>query len=183
MYHFVGNQYMVSPAFGALNPLYKKIAFAFAIPTILYLGALYSNVSAKYIFHRVFRAPGRSHHRTSNTATGWAAWAGIVGATWVAAFVLAEVIPFFSDLLRLMGSLFDCWFGFIFWGMAYLTLYPGALKWAGPARTLETLFNYFLILLGLYILVAGTYISVQSIIDSYAANKVGTAFSCASNGI
>ncbi|KZP23153.1 hypothetical protein FIBSPDRAFT_737831 [Athelia psychrophila] len=173
MYHFVGNQYMVSPAFGALNPLYKKIAFAFAIPTILYLGALYSNVSAKYIFHRVFRAPGRSHHRTSNTATGWAGWAGIVGA-----------IPFFSDLLSLMSSLFaDCWFGFIFWGMAYLTLYPGALKWAGPARTLETLFNYFLILLGLYILVAGTYTSVQSIIDSYAANTVGTAFSCASNGI
>ncbi|KAF7986701.1 hypothetical protein HWV62_20226 [Athelia sp. TMB] len=180
MYHFIGNQYMVAPAFGSLTPLYKKIAFSFAIPTILYLGALYSSVSSRYIFFRIFR---NSHHRHSNTLIGWATWAGIVGATWVLAFVIAEVIPFFSDMLSLMSSLFDCWFGFIFWGMAYLTLYPGALKWEGPWRTLETLFNYFLILLGLYILVAGTYTSVQSIIDSYAANAVGTAFSCASNGI
>lgn len=42
MYHFVGNQYIVSPAFGSLTDTYKKIAFSFAIPTILFLGALYS---------------------------------------------------------------------------------------------------------------------------------------------
>ena len=47
---------------------------------------------------------------------------------------------------------------FIFWGMAYLTLYPGSKKWAGPRRSLETAFNYFLIVFGLYILVAGTYV-------------------------
>ncbi|KAF7986928.1 hypothetical protein HWV62_12725 [Athelia sp. TMB] len=154
MYHSIGNQYMVAPAFGSLTPTYKKIAFSFAIPTTLYLGALYSSVSSRYIFFRIFR---NSHHRHSNTLVGWATWAGIVGATWVLAFVIAEVIPFFSDMLSLVSSLFDCWFGFVFWGMAYLTLYPGALKWEGPWRTLETLFNYFLILLGLYILVAGTY--------------------------
>ncbi|KAF7986703.1 hypothetical protein HWV62_20230 [Athelia sp. TMB] len=155
MYHSIGNQYMVAPAFGSLTPTYKKIAFSFAIPTTLYLGALYSSVSSRYIFFRIFR---NSHHRHSNTLVGWATWAGIVGATWVLAFVIAEVIPFFSDMLSLVSSLFDCWFGFVFWGMAYLTLYPGALKWEGPWRTLETLFNYFLILLGLYILVAGTYV-------------------------
>lgn len=42
MYHWIGNQYMVAPAFGALTTLYKKIAFSFAIPTIIYLGALYA---------------------------------------------------------------------------------------------------------------------------------------------
>lgn len=42
MYHFVGNQYMVAPAFGALQPTFKKIAFSFAIPTIIFLGSLYS---------------------------------------------------------------------------------------------------------------------------------------------
>lgn len=54
----------------------------------------------------------------------------------------------------------DCWFGFIFWGMAYLTLYPGAKKWAGVGRSLETAFNYFLILFGAYVLVAGTYVRI-----------------------
>lgn len=42
MYHFVGNQYIVAPAFGSLTETYKKIAFSFAIPTIIFLGALYS---------------------------------------------------------------------------------------------------------------------------------------------
>lgn len=42
MYHFVGNQYMVAPAFGALQDTYKKVAFSFAIPTIVFLGSLYS---------------------------------------------------------------------------------------------------------------------------------------------
>jgi hypothetical protein len=52
----------------------------------------------------------------------------------------------------------DGWFGFIFWGMAYLTLYPGATRWAGPWRSAETLLNYFWIAFGLYVLIAGTYV-------------------------
>lgn len=43
--------------------------------------------------------------------------------------------------------------------MAYLTLYPGAKKWAGPWRSLETAFNYLLIAFGFYMLIAGTYVS------------------------
>jgi len=42
MYFFVGNEYMTAPAYGSLTPTYKKIAFSFAIPTIVYLGSLYS---------------------------------------------------------------------------------------------------------------------------------------------
>jgi hypothetical protein len=41
MYHFIGLQYMTAPAFGSLIEPYKKIAFSFAIPTIIFLGALY----------------------------------------------------------------------------------------------------------------------------------------------
>ena len=33
---------MTAPAFGSLQPVYKKIAFSFAIPTIVFLGSLYS---------------------------------------------------------------------------------------------------------------------------------------------
>ncbi|THU90614.1 hypothetical protein K435DRAFT_728243 [Dendrothele bispora CBS 962.96] len=180
MYHYIGNQYMVAPAFGSLQPLFKKIAFSFAIPTIIYLGSLYSSISARFIFFRLFK---NSSHRYSHTVIGWLSWTGIIATTWIIAFVISEVIPFFSDMLSLMSSLFDCWFGFIYWGMAYLTLYPGKSKWAGSLRSVETLFNYFLIALGFYVLVAGTYVSVQSIIDSYKSNTVGGVFSCASNAL
>ncbi|KAJ7722277.1 transmembrane amino acid transporter protein-domain-containing protein [Mycena maculata] len=180
MYHYVGNQYMIAPAFGSLQPLYKKIAFSFAIPTIVYLGSLYSSVTARFIFFRLFR---NSEHRYSNTVVGWSAWAGIIGVTWVFAFLIAEVIPFFSDMLSLMSSLFDGWFGFIYWGTAYLILYPAKTRWAGPWRSIETVINYFLILFGFFMLVAGTYVSIESIIQSYAAAEVGGVFTCASNGI
>ncbi|KAK7047766.1 hypothetical protein VNI00_006094 [Paramarasmius palmivorus] len=170
VYHWVGNQYMTSPGFGSLQEPYKKIAFSFAIPTIIFLGSLYSTVSARFVFFRLFK---NSHHRHSNTVVGWSAWAGILAATWVVAFIIAEVIPFFSDMLSLMSSLFDGWFGFIFWAMAYLELNPGKKRWENTSKTIQTIINYFFILLGLYFLVAGTYVSIQSIIDSYHAQAVG----------
>lgn len=180
MYHFVGNQYMTSPAFGSLEPVYKKIAFSFAIPTIVYLGSLYSSVTARFIFFRVYH---QSHHKYSNTLQGWLTWSGVIAATWILAFIIAEVIPFFSDMLSLMSSLFDGWFGFIYWAMAYLILYPGQHRWDGIWRTAETLLNYFLILFGFYMLVGGTYVSIQSIINSYKAAAVGSVFSCVSNAL
>ena len=132
---------------------------------------------------------------------GWTVWSIILAALWALAFILAEVIPFFSDLLSLMSSLFgessvplpvhmtsderlsDCWFGFIFWGMAYLTLYPPAKRWAGLGRSTETAFNYLLIIMGAYILVAGTYSTVQSIIDNYKLDAYGKPFTCVSNAL
>ena len=43
--------------------------------------------------------------------------------------------------------------------------------------------NIVLILTGFFMLGAGTYVSVQGIVDSYHAGEVGGVFSCASNGI
>ncbi len=88
MYHWVGNQYMTAPAFGSLQEPYKKIAFSFAIPTIVFLGSLYSSVSARFVFFRIFR---NSKHLHSNTVVGWATWVAILAATWVLAFIIAEV--------------------------------------------------------------------------------------------
>ena len=84
--------------------------------------------------------------------------------------------------------------------MAYLTLYPGAKKWAGIWRSSETVLNYGIIVFGFYILVAGTYVStsrcrsilvvsadssllqtsIKSIIIDFNGQKV---FSCVSNGV
>ncbi|KZV78857.1 hypothetical protein EXIGLDRAFT_736347 [Exidia glandulosa HHB12029] len=178
MYHFIGEQYITAPAFGSLRSPYLKIAFSFAIPTIVFLGSLYASVTARFVFFRIF--PPTSPHRTQNTALGWTTWAGILAATWLLAFVIAEVIPFFSDMLALMSSLFDGWFGFIFWGMAYLSLHATKeARWGTPLRSAETVLNYGLILFGLYTLVAGTYVSIESIIID---SKGGKVFSCASNG-
>jgi len=43
--------------------------------------------------------------------------------------------------------------------------------------------NVFLILVGLFFLVAGTYASVESIIIGYEQANFGGAFTCADNGL
>ncbi|KAH6718972.1 transmembrane amino acid transporter protein-domain-containing protein [Leptodontidium sp. MPI-SDFR-AT-0119] len=186
IYAFTGNQYMTSPAFGSLgNDVYKKISFSFMIPTLIFLGVLYASVSARFIFFRIFEG---TRHKSNHTVLGWSVWGGILAGTWLVAFIIAEVIPFFSDLLSLMSSLFDSFFGFIFWGVAYIRMKraDGGVQWIREQSLmgcLELGLNVFIIMIGLFFLGAGTYTSVQSIIDSYAAGAVSSVFTCASNGV
>ncbi|KAK6200417.1 transmembrane amino acid transporter protein-domain-containing protein [Scheffersomyces amazonensis] len=195
VYIYVGNNYITSPGFGSLSLKYKKIAFSFAVPTIIFLGALYSNVSAQFLFQHIFDKT--SIHRNSHTVKGWIVWGGINVILWVLAFVVAEVIPFFSDLLSLMSSLFDCSFGFFFWSRAFFKLkelYYYKLEnrqlstWEIFQRSNlwskgEILLNFLIALIGFYILGPGLYATIQSIIWSYEADAYGKPFSCASNGI
>ncbi|KAI2636338.1 transmembrane amino acid transporter protein-domain-containing protein [Hypomontagnella submonticulosa] len=184
-YAFVGNQYMTSPAFGSLTPLLKKISFSFMVPTIIFLGVLYASVSARFIFFRIFQ---NSRHKNEHTMVGWGVWALILLVTWVLAFVIANSIPFFNSLLALMSSLFDSFFGFIFWGVAYFRMRKadGAvalLKDRSFRGWFEGILNIIIILTGLFFLSVGTYASVQGILDEFALGTVGSAFQCASNGI
>jgi sulfite exporter TauE/SafE len=186
IYAYTGTNYNVAPAFGSLgNEVYKKVSFSFMIPTLIFLGVLYASVTARFVFFNVFKG---SKHMSSHTVKGWASWAGILAITWVFAFIIAEVIPFFSDLLSLMSSLFDSFFGFIFWGVAYIRMReadygPNFWRTRGIRGFLGFVLNVLCILIGLLFLSAGTYASVQSIIDGYETAGFGGPFSCASNGI
>ncbi|KAL6708447.1 hypothetical protein ACN47E_002710 [Coniothyrium glycines] len=186
VYGYTGTQYMTAPAFGSIeNEVYKKVAFTFMVPTIIFLGVLYASVSARFVFFRFFAG---TRHMGNHTVVGWASWAGILATLWVFAFVIAEVIPFFSDLLSLMSSLFDSFFGFIFWGVAYYrmrveTYGPDFWKTRGIRGYAGFGFNIVLCLIGLLFLTAGTYATVQSIIDGYHQASFGGPFSCADNGL
>lgn len=165
IYVYTGTQYNTAPAFGSLgNELYKKLSFSFMIPTLIFLGVLYASVSARFIFFRIFEG---TRHKGNHTVIGWASWAGILAVTWVLAFIIAEVIPFFNDLLSLMSSLFDSFFGFIFWGTAYIRMRqadygPGFITKRGIRGISGFVLNVFLILIGLFMLTGGTYVSTLS---------------------
>ncbi|KAK6455207.1 transmembrane amino acid transporter protein-domain-containing protein [Scheffersomyces xylosifermentans] len=195
VYVYVGNNYITAPAFGSLSGNYKKIAFSFALPTIIFLGALYSNVSSQFLFQEIFSK--ESVHRNQHTVKGWLVWGGLNAILWVFAFVIAEVIPFFSDLLSLMSSLFDCSFGFFFWARAFFKLkklhYKKTEKvdlttWEVFSRSsfltkVEFILNYIIVIIGFYILGPGLYATIQSIVWSYQDSLYGKPFSCASNGL
>ena len=137
------------------------------IPTLIFLGVLYASVSARFVFFRLFDG---TRHKGNHTVVGWSSWAGILLILWIFAFIIAEVIPFFPDLLSLMSSLFDSFFGFIFWGVAYMRMRqadhgPGWITGRGLRSITGFVINLMFILIGLFFLTAGTYASVESIIQ------------------
>lgn len=200
IYGYTGTQYNTAPAFGSLgNLVYRKVAFSFMIPTLIFLGVLYAAVSARFIFFRIFDG---SRHKSEHTVIGWASWAGILACLWIGAFIIAEVIPFFSELLSLMSSLFDSFFGWIFWGTAYLRMRrvdygKNYYKVRGFRGWFGFVLNVFIVLVGFFFLTAGTYVSfllqtiwsqsnilqasVQSIIDDFEVG-VKSVFTCSNNG-
>ncbi|KAF1968379.1 hypothetical protein BU23DRAFT_480457 [Bimuria novae-zelandiae CBS 107.79] len=186
VYAYTGTQYMTAPAFGSIgNEVWLKVSFSFMIPTIIFLGVLYASVSARFIFFRIFNG---TRHMGNHTVVGWATWAGILAVLWVLAFIVAEVIPFFSDLLSLMSSLFDAFFGFIYWGVAYFRMREADygrdyFKNRGIRGYLGFTLNVALCCVGLLFLTGGTYATVQSIIDGYKADNFGGAFTCQDNGL
>jgi hypothetical protein len=186
VYVYSGTNYITAPAFGSIgNETYLKVSFSFMIPTIIFLGVLYASVSARFIFFRFF---GKTKHMGSHTVVGWASWAGILAVLWFLAFIVAEVIPFFSDLLSLMSSLFDAFFGFIYWGVAYVRMRqddygPDYFKKRGIRGWAGLIFNIALCCIGLLFLTGGTYATVQSIIDGYKLASFGGAFTCDDNGV
>ncbi|KAL4809576.1 transmembrane amino acid transporter protein-domain-containing protein [Aspergillus unguis] len=186
VYAYTGTQYMTSPAFGAISDeVYKKVSFSFMVPTIIFLGVLYASVSARFIFFRIFEG---TRHKGNHTVVGWLSWIGILAVLWILAFIISEVIPFFSDLLSIMSSLFDSFFGFIFWGVAYLRMRyddhgPGFYHKRGIRGWIGAILNVGLIGIGLFFLGPGTYASIESVIQNYRAGTVGSPFSCADNGL
>lgn len=184
-YVYIGGNYITAPAFGAIgNRTFQLVSFSFMIPTIIFLGVLYANVSARFIMFNLF--PG-SRHIKENTVKGWISWAAILAVLWVFAFIIAEVIPFFSDLLSLMSSLFDSFFGFMYWGFGYMRMRyadygPAWYRKRGLAGWAGAITNTLIFLTGVYFLGAGTYVSVQSIVNGYASGSFGGAFTCKSNG-
>ena len=55
----------------------------------------------------------KSVHRRQHTVKGWGTWVLITIVLWILAYIIGQAVPFFGDLLSLISSLFDSWYGFV----------------------------------------------------------------------
>lgn len=98
IYRYAGPD-VASPALSSAGPLMKKVAYGLAIPTVVIAGVVFGHVACKYIYVRIFR--GSAHmHQNSFLAIG--TWVAIALSVWVVAWVIAESIPVFNELLSLI---------------------------------------------------------------------------------
>ena len=123
VYYYVGDN-IVSPALGSTGPLVRKIAYGIATPTILVAGVINGHVAIKYVYIRVWRKRN-PNVITQKTFKARASWIAICAALWAVAWLLAEAIPSFNQLLALIGALFGSWFTCKF-------LYPHRITVLGP---------------------------------------------------
>ncbi|KAK3687728.1 amino-acid permease [Podospora appendiculata] len=174
IYAFVGKD-VASPALLSAGPLISKIAFGVAMPVIFISGSINTTVVARYIHGRIF---SNSVIKYINTPMGWITWLVLIAIVTVVAWVVAEAIPFFGDLLAICSSLFVSGFSFYFPAiMWFMFIKEGS--WYEKKNLPLSLLNILCFLIGVIVLGLGTYSSIWDIMDRYANGSVKDPFSCA----
>ncbi|KAL3426729.1 transmembrane amino acid transporter [Phlyctema vagabunda] len=173
IYRYAGPE-VASPALSSNGPLVRKIAWGIALPTIVIAGVIFAHVTVKYAYLRMFSGTKYLHSR-GFVATG--TWVALVIGTWTIAWVIAESIPVFSDLLGFISALFASWFSYGIPGICWFYLNWGTCT-KGAKKLWLSFANLILLLLGCIICFVGLYAS------GYQMNKDagnGGAWTCADN--
>ncbi|KAL4793766.1 transmembrane amino acid transporter protein-domain-containing protein [Aspergillus venezuelensis] len=174
VYAFVG-QDVGSPALLSAGHTMSRIAFGIALPVIFISGSINTVVAGRVVHGRIFKD---SPIRFINTRMGWITWLAIIAVGTVIAFIIAEVIPFFNDLLSISSSLFISGFTFYFPALMWFMLIREG-RWNEPRNIALGALNALCFIIGVVTLVAGTYSSIADIVDKYATGSVRGVFSCA----
>ncbi|KAF5664787.1 neutral amino acid permease [Fusarium heterosporum] len=180
VYYYCGT-YVASPALGSAGKTIKRVAYGLALPGLIVSATLYTHVPAKYAFVRFLRG---SKHLSANTFTHWAVWLSCTFGMAIIAYVIASGIPVFGGLVSLVGALlgtlqcmqlFGCLWLYDHWA-------EGKDKSQRTTRwTAMVAWCSFVIILGTFLMIGGTYGAVKEIIDGYKISGGSAAWSCADN--
>lgn len=173
IYRYAGVD-VASPALSSNTKIVRKVAWGIALPTIVIAGVIFAHVTAKYIYLRVFARTKYLHSR-GLVATG--SWLGLAVLVWVIAWIIAESIPNFSDLLGFISALFASWFSYGLPGICWFYLNWQTGWFSSTKKILLSLVNLALVILGFVICGVGLYASGYSM----SIDSSGASWSCADN--
>ena len=160
IYAFVG-QDVSSPALTSAGSTLSRVAYGIALPVIFISGSINTVVFGRLVHGRIF---ANSPIRFINTKMGWLTWLALITAATIVAFIIAEVIPFFNDLLSISSALFISGFTFYFPAMMWFMLLRKG-SWTEPKNIILAVVNMVIFLIGMVVLVAGTYSSIDDIVS------------------
>ncbi|BDD57716.1 hypothetical protein MPDQ_003583 [Monascus purpureus] len=170
IYRYTGHD-VTSPALGSAGPVVKRVAFGIALPTIIIAGVINGHVAFKFVYVRLFRGTDRMN---KNDWVARGSWIAIAASLWIIAWVIAEAIPVFNNLLSLITALFASWFTFGLPGIFWLHMNWG-VYFSSPRKICLTILNILTIGIGCCLCGLGLYVSGKAIHD----DKNGSSFSCA----
>ncbi|KAF5986611.1 neutral amino acid permease [Fusarium coicis] len=169
--------WLATPAFGSAGPLFKKISYGIALPGLIIGVGIYQHVAAKYIFVRILRD---SYHLQENTIVHWSTWIGSNLTLGILAFIVAEAVPILNYLLGLAGAVCFAPFSLIFPALLWMQDFKHCRT--GNASSQAKYWSHALIVLvGSFMVIAGTYSVAVSIQDAYRSGLIAKVFNCADN--
>lgn len=132
IYYYAGAN-VASPALDSASLIVRKVAYGVAMPTIVIAGVVNGHVSVKYLYVRLFRNSQEDimHQKTSKA---YGLWVLICAVLWTIAWVIAEGIPVFNDLLGITGALFASWFTYGVSGILWLHMNMKRTGWTIAPR-------------------------------------------------
>ncbi|ETS85411.1 N amino acid transport system protein [Pestalotiopsis fici W106-1] len=173
IYAFVGSE-VQSPALLSAGNVVSRVAFGIALPVIFISGSINITVAGRYIHGRIFK---HSITRFVNTTKGWITWLAIITVITILAFITAEAIPIFSDLLSLCSSLFVSGFSFYLPALMWYKLIKQG-RWYDRENLGHALMCAVAFVVGLVVLGCGTYASIVDIRDNFREGTVSGVFTC-----
>jgi hypothetical protein len=160
IYLFVG-QSVQSPALLSAGPLISRIVFGIALPVIFISGSINTTVVSRYIHGKVF---ANSSTRYVNSPKGWATWLGLVFTVTILAWIIAEAIPIFSDILSISSSLFVSGLSYYIPPVLWFVLLKKG-HWYEKHNLTAALCNLVVFSIGMIILGCGTYASIAELVS------------------
>lgn len=125
---------------------------------------------------------GGSKHLTANTFTHWATWLSCTSGVVLAADIIASAVPKFDSLIALIGALLGPPICLIPFG--YMWLYDNWTRDRNERNLrwwLMAAWSVFVIVVGVFLMVAGTYGSVIGLIKDYEGDGAAASWSCKDN--
>lgn len=144
IYAFVGDS-VKSPALLSAGSLVSRVAFGIALPVIFISGSINSTVVGRYILNRAFP---NSEIRYIHNKQGWTYWICLIGMITIVAWVIAEAIPFFNDLLGIISSLFISGFTFYFPALFWFQLIKEGKWYHGWKNITLSILNAVILCIG-----------------------------------
>jgi len=160
IYLFVG-QSVQSPALLSAGPLISRIVFGIALPVIFISGSINTTVVSRYIHGKVF---ANSSTRYVNSPKGWATWLGLVFTVTILAWIIAEAIPIFSDILSISSSLFVSGLSYYIPPVLWFVLLKKG-HWYEKHNLKAAMCNLVVFSIGIIILGCGTYASIAELVS------------------
>ncbi|KAJ5108748.1 transmembrane amino acid transporter protein-domain-containing protein [Penicillium angulare] len=159
IYYLVGDS-VQSPALLSAGSTLSRVTFGVALPVIFISGSINATAVCKYIHGQVYKD---SVVRYVNTTKGWITWIGLVALVNLTAWVIAEAIPFFSELLSICAALFVSGLSFYLPPVMWFRLLKQG-QWYSQHNLRASFFNGFVFISGVIVLICGLYASIVQLV-------------------